>query len=376
MRIAIYTDILPGSEKDWSGKDWFIYEIIEHFSKSHADCEFIVISNESFTESPFEGKNIRHLSLESSHDTRFSLYRLLNWKLPSALKKEQVDILLSLNGFLPVKSTSPSCITVQDIAFIEKAISGSGGKLSYLKNHFPEYLSRADSIAAISDHCKNKFMGAFNIPEEKITVVYKGIHGNFHPLSWEEREEVKNEMTDGREYFIYAGDISRDKNIIALLKGFSVLKKRLRSNMVLILAGKQDPGYEEFPELMQAYHFRDDVNRPGHLDKEKIAKLIGASYALVSPDGTKSFDSAALEALQCHVPVLAGLGSVTEEIAGEAGLYFNPSDPVDIGDKFCEIYKDEHLRSRLTSAAADRAGRFNWDKTISSLWDAMLNAMN
>ncbi|TAN19514.1 MAG: glycosyltransferase family 1 protein [Chitinophagaceae bacterium] len=375
MRVVIYTDILPKSEKDWHGKDWFIYEIIHCIAEAHSEHEFIIVSKESFDESPFHLENLKHVSLESSHSTKFSYYRLFNWKLPALLKEEKADALLSLNGFLPMKSKTPSCLVVQDISFIQTNLSKSDNGQRYLKKHFGEYLSNAGSIVTFSDYCWEKLVNTFKISNEKISVIRKGIHNDFRPLGWQEREEVKNKHTDGREYFIYAGNISGDKNIINMLKGFSVLKKRLRSNMVLILAGKEDRTYKEFPELMRSYHFRDDVKRLGYVPVSQMAKLVGAAYALISPSVMESYSSSVTEALRCKVPVLAAAGSVYEELAGEAALYFDPFIPDDIGDKFCQIYKDENLRAMLIAHTDEKSGQFNWNKTSDAIWNCMLQVV-
>ncbi|MGH2645309.1 MAG: glycosyltransferase, partial [Chitinophagaceae bacterium] len=305
MTIAIYINSFPADKNNWQRKDWFTYETLKRIPVSHPEHEFIIISNESFETLPFQAENLKHLSLESPSSSKFSLYRLLNWKLPTLLKREKAGALLSVNGFLPLKSSIPSCVLVQDVLFLAKPFREADKKVNYLKKHFQQYLSEAGSIATVSTFCKKELASRFAISPEKINVIYKGIDEIFHPLNWQEREEVKNAYTDGREYFIYAGNISKEKNIINMLKGFSVLKKRLRSNMVLILAGKEDKDYKEFPELMRSYHFRDDVKRMGQVSPEEMAKLTGAAYALVSPSAKENYSSPVTEALQCKVPVLA-----------------------------------------------------------------------
>jgi glycosyltransferase involved in cell wall biosynthesis len=42
----------------------------------------------------------------------------------------------------------------------------------------------------------------------------------------------------GNEYFIYSGEIGTHKNLLNLLKAFSAFKKRQKSNMQLLIAGK------------------------------------------------------------------------------------------------------------------------------------------
>jgi glycosyltransferase involved in cell wall biosynthesis len=47
------------------------------------------------------------------------------------------------------------------------------------------------------------------------------------------------------------------------------------------------------------------------------------------------------------VPVLTSQNTSMQEVAGEAGLYFDANNYVDIAEKMMLIYKDESLRNRL-----------------------------
>ena len=60
----------------------------------------------------------------------------------------------------------------------------------------------------------------------KIDVVFSAAKEIFHPLNDEEKTATKNKYTEGKEYFVYAGAIHPRKNLINLLKAFSVFKKR------------------------------------------------------------------------------------------------------------------------------------------------------
>lgn len=70
----------------------------------------------------------------------------------------------------------------------------------------------------------------------------------FQPLPWEEKIKVKEQYTAGTEYFLYAGSFRPGKNLVNLLKAFSLFKKRQQSNWKLVLAGVAEEGYTVFEQ--------------------------------------------------------------------------------------------------------------------------------
>ena len=70
---------------------------------------------------------------------------------------------------------------------------------------------------------------------------------------------MKGKYADGNEYFIYTGEIGSNKNLLNLLKAFSAFKKRQKSNMQLLIAGKPGWKYEEFLENLRLFRFKEEV---------------------------------------------------------------------------------------------------------------------
>ena len=62
----------------------------------------------------------------------------------------------------------------------------------------------------------------------------------------------------------------------------------------------------------------------GYLPEEELARLMASAYALVYPSLFEGFGVPVAEAMKCGVPVLTSEKTSMQEVAGEAGLYFNP----------------------------------------------------
>jgi glycosyltransferase involved in cell wall biosynthesis len=187
------------------------------------------------------------------------------------------------------------------------------------------------------------------------------------PLDWKLKEGVKEKYTGGNEYFLYAGAIHPRKNLINLLKGFSWFKKRHRSGMKLILAGRMAWGTDEFTGLMQTYKYREDVLTVGYVPDAELQLLMGAAYAVVYPSYWEGFGLPVLEGMQSGVPVITSSNSSMPEIGGDAAIYCDPGDPEAMGKAMGLLYKDENYRSVLVSKGLERAAMFSWDASARKL---------
>ena len=131
-----------------------------------------------------------------------------------------------------------------------------------------------------------------------------------------------------------------------LLKAFSALKRRLHSNMKLVLAGGITTAGADIPASLTSYKYRNDVVLLKEADEETLSRVVAGAYALIY---TSRFDGMAMPvygALKSQVPVIALDGQVVKEAGGDAVIYTDPESLEDLADKMCLLYKDEELRTR------------------------------
>ena len=155
-------------------------------------------------------------------------------------------------------------------------------------------------------------------------MVYGGVNENFMPLPIEEKENVKAKYADGNEYFIYTGEIGSNKNLLNLLKAFSAFKKRQKSNMQLLIAGKPGWKYEEFLENLRLFRFKEEVKLLEYLPLPELVKVTASAYAMVYPSLLEGFGTQPLQAMKSGVPVITSTASAMSEICGDAALYADP----------------------------------------------------
>lgn len=372
MCIAIYIGDIPAKKEDWTTKDWFNYEVLSRMISRHPEEKFLILSDGVAADffSPY--KNAGFQALGQYVPKFLSIYRRYNYQLPAITKQSGCRIFVSMTGVMPLKNRLPSCLLIPD----ELLVSGSRvmreGIKRYSRRYLSRFVQRATHIATLSNQSATQALSRYQLPQQRITTIYNSIPGIFKPMTWENREEVKSQYAEGKEFLLYAGDISKEDNIINLLKAFSMLKKKMNSGIVLVFAGRQDKDFKKFPELLRTYHFRNDVKLTGAVPLPEIARLTGAAYARIVSAAGVDFCSPVPEALQCLTPVIAADSPLHREAGGDAALYFAKENFQQLGEHLCELYKNEELRARLIARSGEKAKDFSRDAAAGFLWEAIL----
>ena len=211
-----------------------------------------------------------------------------------------------------------------DLSFIHQPSFVKRREQFFYKKFTPKFLKKAKKIVAFSEFEKGDIIKQFKTDPDKIEVIYNGVDENCKPINFEERESIKEKYAEGNEYFIYSGIISPQKNLVNLLKAFSAFKKRQRSKMQLIIAGKPGKKYEEFVESLRLYRFKKEVKLLENLSSEELLKISASAYAMVYPSLYEKTAIPLLEAMKGEVPVITSSTSALPEICGDAALYADP----------------------------------------------------
>ncbi|MFM7671485.1 MAG: glycosyltransferase family 4 protein [Bacteroidota bacterium] len=294
-----------------------------------------------------------------------------DWRIPSVLSRFRADLFVSPDGIASLRTKVPQCLVVHDLAFLQDPEWFPRPIRTYYRKHTPRFLRQVNRIATVSELSKQEIMDRYAISADKIGVVYSAAKPDFHPLTDEECSSVKARFTEGKEFFLCTGAIHPRKNLIGLLKAFSLFKKRQQTGFKLVLAGRLAWRSGDFEKLLSAYKYRSDVVLTGYVDLNTLVELTAAAYAMVYPSFYEGFGVPVLEAMQSDVPVVTSAGTSMQEIAGPAALYADPKEPASIAEQMNRLYVDESLRRRLIEQGRDVARRFDWEETARRLWTDM-----
>lgn len=365
MIIAVNTKI-PG-KGSMARNENFIVETFSRIISLHTQHTFILIGEKKPSESFGASQNIIHevIGLQGVGSAKW--YLLFNIKINAILKKHKADFFISY-GFGSPGTKVPQCIIDPDLSCIHFPGLFKRTHLLFYKSFISRSIKKSKSLVVFSQYCKAEIIKHFKKERDKIEVVTCGVNENFHKISNEEREIVKTKYSGDNEYFVYTGATVPHENLINLLKSFSAFKKRQKSAMQLIIAGKPGFKYEALIESMQSFKFRQDVKIYEDRSNEQLAQLTGASYALIYIADSECFPMQPLQAMKSCVPVIASSGGARSEILGDSVLYADSDNFKEIAVKMMMLYRDEKLRNQLIKKGEKQASFYNWEITASQLW--------
>ena len=367
MVIAVNTKITGRGEL--TEDDNFIFEAFSRIIKLRPAHNFVLISETKLTDAITSFENVTNVVIGQQNKSPAFWYVWYNIKIPAVLKRYKADVYISCDGIATLTTKVPQCIVVADLTFMHHPTSFKKSSLLFYKTFILKSLKKAHTIFAMSEFSKRGLIKQYKANADKIKIIYKGVNENFREISYEEKEKVKSQYTEGNEYFIYSDEIGSNNNLLNLLKAFSAFKKRQKSSMQLLIAGKPGWRSKEFFESLSLFMYKNEVKILKDPSIEERIKVTAAAYAMVCPSVFAGFTTQPLEAIQCSVPVIASTKGAMPEIFGDAALYADTENFKEVAVRMMQIFRDENLRKELIDKGKVRAEKFNWDVTAKLLWE-------
>ena len=251
---------------------------------------------------------------------------------------------------------------------LKQWISGWVEDAPYKRQGFPK-------IIAISDMVKQDMMRWYQIPEERITVVYNGVDiEHFHPRNRQYREEIRRRHGIGDELVIlFVSNNFRMKGLGFLIRALAEVKKEDHPSLRLLVLGRDRK--EPYLRLAKKIGISEEVVFAGSTDEPE--KYYGAADLLVHPTFYDACSLTVIEALASGLPV------ITTASNGASGILCHGEEGWVIGDlkdgeelkKGIAYFLDEKRRRQATYQAREKAETYsekaNFDRVIAIVNEAI-----
>lgn len=236
---------------------------------------------------------------------------------------------------------------------------GLKNKLGYIP--FIKAMHRCcEKVFAISEFVKTAGIEAYNLPPEKIAVVYNGVDVSRFCAA------QRREKTDQME-LIFVGRLIREKGVHLLLEALAKLPPDIRCHATIVGFGEV---YEELTKQAEALNLGDRVDFLGkRMDVPEL--LQKADYFVHPAICQEGFGITLIEAMAVGKPCIAFRGGAVPEIIqdGTDGFMAEMASVEDLVKKLCqahELYHTEDYRA-MSEAARKKAETFNIRDMVSQL---------
>ncbi|MBK9579667.1 MAG: glycosyltransferase family 4 protein [Fibrobacterota bacterium] len=212
----------------------------------------------------------------------------------------------------------------------------------------------AKLIIAISESTKVDLVRLWGVSPDKVTVVHHG--SNF-------KERSTLDLTlDGlpAKFILFVGERRGYKNFWIFARAISDLMES-DPDLNLVVVGRPFDSAEQIELRALCYHPRILHFQPSDA---QLAGVYGKATCFVFPSLYEGFGFPILEAMSNGCPVAMSSTSSFPEVGGEAAIYFDPTNSLEIQGAVQRLLVDEDLRLRLIQLGLERVKLFTWEKAV------------
>lgn len=362
LKIAINTRFLIKDKLEGIGV--FTFEILKELCKRCPDYQFYFLFDRKPDPSFIFSDNIKavHLFPPARHPILWIIWYEISVK--RWLKKNKPEIFISMDGMIPLKTGIKTISVIHDLAFESFPFAVPFWVRKYYRYYFHRFAENADKIITVSEFSKKDIITRYKIPPDKITVAFNGSQSIFKPADNQLKNTIKQELTNGNDYFLYNGSLHPRKNIVTLLKAFDIFKETDQKGIKLVISGRKAWMTKEIEDVYLKMKFKNEVIFTGWLEEKKLAEIMGSALAFIYISLFEGFGIPVLNAMNCSIPVIVSDTTSLPEVAGNAGLYADPNNPDEIAQKMHLIATNENLRNNLIDEGFIQRKKFSWDKSV------------
>jgi glycosyltransferase involved in cell wall biosynthesis len=287
--------------------------------------------------------------------------------------KNKIDVLVYQNFpsiFTPYKQIA----YIHDIIFLTHPQYYTWKEKLYFKP-LKFLAKKAERINTVSHFEKERISRYYKIEQSKIDVIHHGVNEMFKPNELQNEAKINNvkiKYNLPEKYILYVGRLNVRKNIINMLKAFSLVKNK---NISFVIVGNYDWKSENVNSVLEDKRIKERLFFTGAVFGEELAAIYANASLFCFPSFEESFGLPPLEAMASGVPVVVSNSSSIPEICGEAGNYVDPNSPESIAHMLDLLLTDGKLYQEKRKLGLERAKLFTWENAAKKLLESCEKAV-
>lgn len=349
------------------GVSVYALNILEYFQKkANKNLQFVIyLRKNPYPDLPPENEYFRYKIVKGG-------FLWSQFFLPLNLYfGRKIDVFFSPAHYSPRVSPVPTIVTVHDLSYFNYPDEFLKKDLYQLKNWTKYSVEKAKKVIAVSITTKKDIVKHYNIPEEKITVIYNGYEKQ------NQKSKIKNQNYISKfkiksPYILYVGTLQPRKNITTLIKAFQKFLG-INPEFKLLIVGKKGWLFNEIFQQVRDLKVEKSVKFLGFIPEKDLINLYKNAFCFVMPSFYEGFGIPILEAMNFNTPVISSFASSLPEVGSEACLYFDPNSADALFDKLIELKNNDTLRQELIKKGRERIKLFSWQKCATETLEILRN---
>ena len=222
------------------------------------------------------------------------------------------------------------------------------------------------ALITVSNSTKEEICSIFNVPWDKVNVIYNGINPGEFDIPMDDQEKNNFKLSIGiqphEKMILFVGRLVYQKGVEYLIRAVPDIIKTYPNSKVVIAGSGDMWGYLE--DLAYQLGCRDKIIFLGFTNGQMLKKLYKSSDLTVIPSIYEPFGIVALEAMASGSPVVASaVGGLKEIVHHEYnGVTVHPNNPDSIAGGVNRVLSDEGFREwTVNNAKKDVYNKYSWE---------------
>lgn len=219
-------------------------------------------------------------------------------------------------------------------------------------------------VIVCSDFMKGEVIRSFNIPGDKVDIIYNGVKAERFEFIWTDKERAAQRAKlalPEEKIVMFVGRFVREKGIQVLLNAANVVLAEEPNTKFMIVGGGAREKLERFVEWAG---LKEKVLFTGFMANRSLHQLYRVADVAVFPSLYEPFGIVALEGMAAGAPVVASDAGGLKEVVlhDQTGTLSYSGDPGSLAWAILHVLRDPTRAEKLTANAKKRlVTEFNWD---------------
>lgn len=358
MRIGI--DARPLTQNTFAGISNYEYQVVTSWMKNHPEHEYYLMARRKVCFKEADLPENWHIVNDPYVIDKQKLWFL--FKLPKLIKELKLDVFWGPNYSLPKKVDGVRYyLSIHDLAIFKFKKIGQWKNALQIRLLLRSYISRANKIFAISESTKRDIVELFGVPKDRIKVTY--LSGGDEKKEQDSKPEVRKDIADIDECFLFVGTIEPRKNILTIIHGYEKYCEGQSDPIPLVLAGGRGWNCDDIYEAVDRSSCRKHIFMPGYISDEEKEELFRKAKAFVYPSLYEGFGIPVIETFRRGVPVITANNSSLPEVGGDAAYYIDTYDDDKLAEYMGELVQINTVElNALREKMYEQAEKFSWER--------------
>ncbi|MEG1553838.1 MAG: glycosyltransferase family 1 protein [Rikenellaceae bacterium] len=294
-----------------------------------------------------------------------SLWR--SYAMSKDIRKSGVEIYHGLSNELPADIKKAGCrsvVTLHDLIFVHMPHLYKPADRIIYTHKYKRSCINADRIIAISKQTKDDLVNIWNINPNKIDIVYQGCSDIFYnKASKEEIDNVTKKYSLPDEYILSVGSIEERKNLLLTVRAMA----EGGIDIPLVGCGRKTPYADQIMEYAAKHGIADKIHLIHNVAMCDLPAIYQKASVSVYASKYEGFGIPIIEALNSGTPTITSRGGVFSETGGEACLYVDSSDVLEMTEALRLSLEDSEVRETMIAKGYEYVKRFSDESVATSL---------